>query len=261
MKRFLKKILLGLGLYHKVNAYRFGHDQRNISQKAFYSTIIGHDDLVFDVGANVGQRAAIFSELARTVVAFEPQAECVRHLRSRFRFKRNVEIQPVALSEAAGEAEIYESSAHTVSSMSPKFIESVGKKVFKDETWDRKVVVKTGTLDQMIEVYGLPRFIKIDVEGFELNVLKGLSHPVPLLSFEFIPIAIDEAKQCIDKLNEISADYLYDYCLGENLDFVLPDHVDYETFSRDVLPELESAASFGDIYAILKSDPHKGRAT
>ena len=261
VKSFLKKILLGVGLYHKVNAYRFGHDQRNISQKAFYSTIIGHDDLVFDVGANVGQRAAIFSELARTVVAFEPQAECVRHLRSRFRFKRNVKIQPVALSEAAGEAEIYESSAHTVSSMSLKFIESVGKKVFKDENWDRKVVVKTRTLDQMIDLYGAPRFIKIDVEGFELNVLNGLSRRVPLLSFEFMPIALDEVKKCLSRLNEISADYLYDYCLGENLDFRLREHVDYETFLRDVLPELERAPSFGDIYAIDKSDAGKEPAT
>src|SRR6266850_6899667 len=89
VKRFLQELLLGVGLYYKVNAYRLGQDPRNISQREFYSTIIGRDDLVFDVGANVGQRAAIFSELARTVVAFEPQTECVRHLRSRFRFKRN----------------------------------------------------------------------------------------------------------------------------------------------------------------------------
>lgn len=260
LKTSLKELLLDVGLYYKINGYRFRHDQRNISQIAFYSRIIGRDDLVFDVGANVGQRAAIFSDLARTVVAFEPTAECVRHLRSRFRFQRNVEIQPVALSEAEGEAIIYQSSAHTVSSMSPAFIENVGKKVFKDETWDGKVAVKTRTLDQMIDLYGLPRFIKIDVEGFELSVLKGLSRSVPILSFEFIPIAIDEAKQCLEKLNEISADYLYDYCLGENLDFVLREHVDYQTFSRDVLPELERAASFGDIYAILKSDLRQGRA-
>jgi len=257
LKKALKEILLDVGLYYKINGYRLRHDQRNISQRAFYSRIIGRDDLVFDVGANVGQRAAIFSELARTVVAFEPQAQCVRHLRSRFRFKRNVEIQPVALSEAEGVAVIYESSAHTVSSMSPKFIESVGKKIFKEETWDGEIAVKTRTLDQMIDLYGVPRFIKIDVEGFELNVLNGLSRRVPLLSFEFMPIALDEVEKCLSRLNEISGDYLYDYCLGENLNFRLREHVDYETFLRDVLPELERAPSFGDIYAINKSDPGK----
>ena len=260
LKKALKELLLDLGLYYKINDYRLRHDQRNISQREFYSTIIGSDDLVFDVGANVGQRAAIFSELARTVVAFEPQTECVRHLRSRFRFKRNVEIQPVALSETAGEAVIYESSAHTVSSMSPKFIESVGKKVFKDETWDGQVVVKTRTLDQMIDRYGVPRFIKIDVEGFELNVLNGLSRPVPLLSFEFIPLALDEVAKCLSRLNEISADFLYDYCLGEELDFVLPEHLDYEMFSRGILPGLAHAPSFGDIYAIHRPGLSQDRA-
>jgi FkbM family methyltransferase len=258
LKKALKELLLDLGLYYKINDFRLRHDRRNVSQKAFYATIIGNVDLVFDVGANVGQRAAIFSDLSRLVIAFEPQAECIRHLRSRFRFKSNVTIQSIALSETEGEAIIYESSANTVSSMSPEFIESVGKRIFKDETWDRKITVKTSTLDRMIDLHGMPRFIKIDVEGFELSVLNGLSRPVPLLSFEFIPLAMDEVKKCLARLNQISADYLYNYCLGENLDFRLSEHVDYETFLRDVLTELESADTFGDIYAIIK--PNSGQS-
>jgi hypothetical protein len=164
----------------------------------------------------------------------------------------------VALSEADGEAVLYESSDQALSSLSPKFIEDFGHKVFQ-ETWDRKVTVRTGTVDQMIDTFGLPRFIKIDVEGWELSVLKGLSRPVPLLSFEFTPLLIDEAKKCVARLNEISGDYLFDYCLGENLDFVLPTHVDYQTFSRDVLPLLERSGTFGDIYAIMKSDLRAGQ--
>jgi len=258
MKRFLKGILLGLGLYYKVNAIRFRHDQRSPAQQAFYAGLINKSDLIFDVGANVGQRSEIFSRLAAKVVAFEPQAECVKHLKSRFMFTPNVEIVQVALSEAEGEAVLYESSDQALSSLSPKFIEDFGHKVFQ-ETWDRKVTVRTGTVDRMIDTYGLPRFIKIDVEGWELSVLKGLSRPVPLLSFEFTPLLIDEAKKCVARLNEISGDYLFDYCLGEKLDFVLPEHVNYETFSLEVLPQLQSAASFGDIYAIMKSDRSVGQ--
>lgn len=254
MKRLLKEILLDLGLYYKINAFRFRHDSRNRQQEAFYAQLIGKSDLVFDVGANVGQRAEIFSNLAARVVAFEPQAECVRHLQSRFKFRSNVDIQPVALSQSDEPAVIYQSSSSTVSSMSPKFIETIGKSVFKDTTWNDGVEVKTQTLDQMIDHYGMPRFVKIDVEGFELNVLNGLSRPVPMLSFEFMPIARDELRQCLARLNEIEPHYLYDYCLGEELDFVLAEHVDYQTFITDVLPQLEAAATFGDIYAMLKSD-------
>ena len=254
VKRFLKEILLRAGLYYKVNSYRFRHDQRNALQRAFYAGLIGKADLVFDVGANVGQRSELFSQLAAKVIAFEPQAECVRHLKSRFRFKQNVVIEHLALSETAGEAVIYESSAHTVSSMSPQYIETVGKEVFADQTWSREVAIPTATLDQMIVRYGRPRFIKIDVEGFELNVLKGLSQTIPFISFEFTPIVINEAKNCVDRLHEISGDFLFDYCFGEDLNFVLPEHVDYRTFSRDVLPKLGRAGSFGDFYAIMKSE-------
>jgi hypothetical protein len=136
--------------------------------------------------------------------------------------------------------------------MSEEFVNTVGKTVFADAKWDRQISIKTSTLDQMIARYGMPGFIKIDVEGFELNVLRGLSQPAPFLSFEFIPLAMDEVKKCLARLQEISADYLYDYCLGEDLDFVLPAHVNYDTFVNEVIPKLETAATFGDIYAILK---------
>ena len=93
------------------------------------------------------------------MVAFEPQAECLRHLQSRFRFKRNVQIQPVALSDSEGEAVIYQSSSHTISSMSEEFVNTVAKTVFADDTWDQRATINTRTLDQMIALYGMPGFI------------------------------------------------------------------------------------------------------
>src|SRR5205823_2595751 len=128
---------------------------------------IGKGDLVFDVGANIGQRAEIFSKLAGRVVAFEPQADCVKHLRSRFRWKKFVTIEQVALSDRDGDAVFYKSNSHTLSSMSPKFIATVSKERFKEYRWDEELRVKTKTLDQMISLYAKPKFIKIDVEGFE----------------------------------------------------------------------------------------------
>jgi len=259
MKALLKNLLLKAGVYYKINELRFRHNQRDVSQKAFYATIIGNDDLVFDVGANVGQRSAIFSRLAKMVVAFEPQPQCVKHLKSRFKFKSNVKIEPIALSAKEGEAIIYQSSSHDLSSMSPEFIQNVAKELFSQETWDETITIPTRTLDQMIASYGVPRFIKIDVEGFELSVLNGLNCPVHMLSFEFTPLTVTEAKRCVERLHDISANYLYNYCLGEELDFVLPDHVDYKTFSQNVLPDLEEAPSFGDIYAVMKSNQADGR--
>ena len=251
LKKLLKELLLDVGLYYKINGYRFRHDSRNISQKAFYSSIIGRDDLVFDVGANIGQRADIFSQLSRKVIAFEPQAHCIRHLRSRFAFRRNVVVEHIALSDAEGETAIYESNSHDLTSMSLKFIETVSQSIFKDQQWKPPVLVRTKSLDQMIATYGLPRFIKIDVEGFELNVLNGLSHPVSWVTFEHTPGLLDETEKCVRRMNRISEGYLFNYCLGENLQFALGEHVDFSTFVNAVLPRIRGKGQFGDVYAVL----------
>jgi FkbM family methyltransferase len=251
LKTVIKESLLGLGLYHKVNQIRFRNDERNISQQRFYAKVIGKDDLVFDVGANVGQRSEIFAKLARKVVAVEPQPNCIRHLKSRFRFNRKVVIEEVAIGEHAGHAKMWQSNSSGISSMSRQFIETMGKGVFSDQKWDREIRVPIRTLDELVAIHGLPAFLKIDVEGYELLVLKGLSKPIPFISFEYAPELIDQARACADRINEISADYQFNYCLGENLEFVLAQNVEYKTFSAKTLDELSQLDTFGDVYAIL----------
>ena len=248
----MKEALLRLGLYYKVNDFRFRHEARNSSQKSFYAGFIGPHDLVFDVGANVGQRAQIFSELGRMVVAVEPQPNCVRHLKSRFKFNPKVVIENVALSDREGEAVMWQSDSHDLSSMSRKFIETMSRGAFRDKRWDQEIRVFTKTLDRLIDLYGQPRWLKIDVEGYELNVLKGLNRPVPFISFEYRPELIDEARACVERVNQISADYRYNYCVDEHLDFVLKEHASYSAFTGRILPELHKQNTFGDIYAILK---------
>lgn len=249
LKRLLKESLLDLGLYHKVNNFRFRNDARNKTQKAFYAGVIKEDDLVFDVGANVGQRSEIFAKLARRVVAIEPQPNCIRHLKSRFRFNRRVTVEPVAVGERAGEATMWQSRSPGISSMSRKFIDTMGQGVFKEETWDREIKVEIKTLDALIQAYGLPAFLKIDVEGYELSVLKGLTHPVPFISFEYAPEMIDQTRECAERIHEISSEYVFNFCRGEDLEFVLDEHVDHAT----LLGEIGRQNSFGDIYAILRS--------
>ncbi len=250
LKETLKESLLQLGLYYKINDIRFRHDPRNSTQRAFYQSLIAKGDTVFDVGANVGQRTQIFAELAARVVACEPQPVCVKHLRSRFRFNRKVVIEQIALSDRAGEATMCVSDSHTISSMSRTFIETMKKGTFKENRWDKEISVETKTLDQLIETYGVPRFVKIDVEGFEINVLRGLTRAVPFLSFEFTPELMEEARACVERIHEISAGFRFNYCLGEDLNFVLKEHVDYETFVGEVFATLAAQDNFGDIYAV-----------
>jgi FkbM family methyltransferase len=251
LKERVSDLLLDLGLYWRIQAWRGLGAERAAAQRQFYSALLGPADTVFDVGANVGQRAAIFASLCGKVVAVEPQEYCLRHLRSRFRSESKVVIVPVALAEKDGQGTLYESDSHTISSMSPEFIKEVGARVFAGNRWETGRTVAVRSLDSLVREHGRPHLVKIDVEGYELQVLRGLAEPVPLVSFEFTPIQIDQALACVGRLQEISPAYLFNYCLGEDLRFRRTQHADYTGFLQEVAPLVAKAPTFGDIYALL----------
>ncbi len=251
MKDIIKTLLIWSGLYYRISFFYKEHRRRFAIQKTFYSQLMSNTDIVFDIGANIGQRSEIFRRLAKYVVAVEPQPFCTRQLESRFRFTRNVFIKNVAVDFCEKKSIMFISSSHTLSSMSVKYIDAV-KNTFKGETWDKKLEIQTVTLDNLISLHGIPSFIKIDVEGFELNVLRGLTMPVKAISLEFSPMAIDELKNCVLELSRISSSYRYNYTLGEDLHFELLKHQSFDEFFGVTIDKtLAISKNFGDVYAIL----------
>jgi hypothetical protein len=62
------------------------------------------------------------------------------------------------------------------------------------------IEVPVVTLDALIAQHGEPAFVKIDVEGYEPQVLRGLTRPVQALSFEFHGRLLDELAESLDLL-------------------------------------------------------------
>lgn len=97
--------------------------------------------------------------------------------------------------------------------------------------------------------HGLPAFVKIDVEGFEAEVLRGLSRPPRALSFEFTTIQRDVAAQCLALLHALGY-RAFNACLGESMAFAHAAPVGAEAM-RGWIEALPHAANSGDVYAAL----------
>jgi len=155
------------------------------------------DKIVFDVGASLGVTVYPFSKKAKEVYAFEPQADNFNYLNDQIKIRglTNVKAFNFAVSDFNGEADFFNRESHGVHSLG---VHNVGKVVSSNKT---KVV----TLDSFCAENGLDRIglLKIDVEGFEADVLKGSEKQ---LKNKLIDFVIFEFSPRIHKLRNIPID-------------------------------------------------------
>ena len=248
-----------MGIVRSLVVYWRPGRQRGL--RRLYAPFVREGDVVFDVGAHLGDRAAAFAALGARVVALEPQPRVARWLRRLVGRNPRIEVRTEAVGAKPGTARLAISGRNpTVSSMSESWREGVlhANPGFRGVTWERSVEVPVVTLDELIESYGAPSFCKIDVEGYEAAVLAGLSLPLAALSFEFVAGGLDAASACVRRLAELGT-YRFNAVLGEGRSFVLPGWVS----GHEILAWLAAGAggaSSGDVYARLEATENTGEA-
>lgn len=242
MKRTIQNTLHKLGLYHRVKSslaydlYWRVADPRLIKGQTrevdfFRQVLQGFrpGDLIFDIGANMGQKTSVFLRLGARVVAVDPDRSNQEILRQSFltwRLRKHpVTIVGMAVSDSVGTHTMWvDAPGSAKNTLNPKWVDTLRTDAQRFGTtlqFTQKLEVNTTTLEELFRTHGRPYYVKIDVEGHEPAVLKGLKSAVPYLSFEVnLPEFKPEALECVELLDLLAREGQFNYAADCERGFV-----------------------------------------
>lgn len=193
---------------------------------AFYSSFLdarSPNKLIFDIGANKGNKVNAFLKMGFKVVAVEPEKKSLSTLHYRFKHKK-VSIVEKGVSDKEGTLTINVAEGRSgLNTLSDKWVGSLGSK--ETNRWEEEHAFKKSyevpitTLEKLFLEFGVPYYIKIDVEGYEKNVIKGLERSPSFISFETnLPEFCAETIDCILHLQSLSPGSTYNYSVKDELE-------------------------------------------
>lgn len=246
-------LVRSLGIYHAIPGR-----QRRL--RRLYAHFVAPGDLAFDLGAHAGNRSRALASLGCRVVAVEPQPDFARLLRRLFARSDAVDVVEAAVAADAGRASLSISErTPTLTTLAAEWRdERLRDPRFAGIRWNRTIEVETTTLDALIARFGSPAFVKIDVEGAEPLVLAGLTQPLRLLSFEYLPGALEQAHAVMARLDALGS-YRYNWSPGESYRLAAPEWLTAGA-QRTALESPPARRVSGDVYARLSDAGASGRS-
>jgi FkbM family methyltransferase len=212
----------------------------------FFAKLLKPGHLAFDVGAHKGDVTHALLGIGARVVAIEPWKEGFEIINARHGHNPRLVLMRCALGSKQGRQTLHinehPGSTSLLSDWRPDNV------VATDE-------VSVTTLDTVIQKHGVPDYIKIDVEGFELEVLRGLSRPISLISFETSrdregnTAMIQSCLQLLNSRGKIEINLTP----AENYTFALPEWLSLEKF-LEIYPRdfQDYAYRYGDVFVRSK---------
>jgi FkbM family methyltransferase len=241
-KRIARKIgifPLARRVYRSINADAREGRKNDLE---LFSKLLKDGDLVFDIGANMGEKATAFGKLGARVVAVEPNPNCATYLTKYISKTCDLTVLQAACGSAVTKATLNFSGTDQTSSLRRDWFA-----LNRGESTLEELEVDVVPISNLIRDFGEPDYIKIDVEGFESEVLSGLDRQVPLLSFEYHLSEAQDIKTCLSILERLGK-WKYNFISMNDCDFGSSEWVS-DTELLDLVHH-GAIASRGDVFAV-----------
>lgn len=191
-------------------AGRFEINELETLKYCVFNKINSRTSTSLDIGANIGNHALFFSDYFSKVYAFEPVKINFELLKINCTYKNNIEALNFGASDLDEIKDIV--STFNIDPGHSKIVDNLEK--FKNSKSEK---IQTRNLDNFFQdnkVLNI-KFIKIDVEGFEYRVLKGLTRIIktqkPVIAIEQFPEEFeDNSTKSLNFLKEIGYKYFYE---------------------------------------------------
>lgn len=158
--------------------------------------------IAFDIGSNIGKWAIANSALYNTIISVEASPSTFQRLQEHcLPFSNIIPLNFAVCNNGGQDIVFYEASADVISTLNREWLSNSNSRFCGMP--HREIMCKTITLDTLIEKYGKPDLIKIDVEGAEYDCISSLSQHVDTICFEWASEMYNISYRCIDYLETI----------------------------------------------------------
>lgn len=179
--------------------------------------------MFFDIGANIGKWSNANIHKCDKIITIEASPITFKKLVNNCKNVNITLLNYAVCNNGGNDITFYHATSDTLSTINKDWLVSETSR-FHNSPYTA-ITCKTITIDKLIQTYGLPDLIKIDVEGGEYECIASLSQKVNTLCFEWASETNDITLKCIDYLNNLG--FTQYYLQYEDSYTFMPKDIDY----------------------------------
>jgi FkbM family methyltransferase len=163
--------------------------------------------MYFDIGSNVGKWSLENVNKCEKIISIEASPITYKKLQNNCKNEKIILLNYAVCNNNGNDITFYNANCDTLSTINKDWLVSKESR-FCNQGF-KEMSVKTITIDKLIELYGLPELIKVDVEGGEYECIASLSQKVNHLCFEWASELNNITLKCLDYLSTLGFTNFY----------------------------------------------------